>query len=107
MTRVFEVEIISEGQGYSLEDVCRRINLEEDFVVQCVDFGIAEVEGRGRAEWHFSPTTIVRIQRAWRLRRDLDINFTGLGVVLDLLDDIEDMRREITVLRKKLKHWEP
>ena len=37
-----------------------------------------------------------------RLRRDLGINWSGIGVVLDLLDKIEELEREIAWLRKKI-----
>lgn len=107
MTSIFEVEVIGEGHEYTLREICQRINLDEEFVVQCVDYGITEVTTGRAAEWRFSPGAIRRLQRAWRLQRDLEINFTGLGVVLDLLDDIEDMRHQIAVLEKRLKHWEP
>ena len=107
MTSIYEVEVIGQGHGYSLQEICQRINLQEEFVVSCVDYGIADVSGNSAAEWQFSPAEIAKIQRAWRLRRDLDINFTGLGVVLDLLEDIEDLRHRVKVLEKKLRHWEP
>ena len=107
MTAIYEVEILEQGHGYSLKETCRRINLEEDFVVQCVDYGIAPVSGQAAGDWLFTPASIARIQRAWRLQRDLEINFTGLGVVVDLLDEMEDLRRKVSVLEKKLRHWEP
>lgn len=107
MTGIYEVEILREEEGYTLREICQRIHLEESFVVQCVDYGIAEVKGASRGQWQFSPTAVARLQRAWRLQRDLDINFTGLGVVLDLLDDIEDLRVQLDVMQKKLRHWEP
>lgn len=107
MSGIYEVEILHEGEGYSLHELCQRIRLEEDFIVQCVDYGIADVRGSTPSQWQFSPADIARLQRAWRLQRDLDINFTGLGVVLDLLDDIEELRQQLDVLRKRLHHWEP
>ena len=107
MAGIYEVEILHEGDGYTLRELCQRINLEEAFVVQCVDYGIAEVVGASPGQWQFSPAAIPRLQRAWRLQRDLDINFTGMGVALNLLDDIEDLRRGRDVGRKKLRHWEP
>lgn len=107
MTRIYEVEVIGQGHAYSLRELCQRIQLEEDFVAQCVDHGITEVSGRRREEWRFPPEAVFRIQRAWRLQRDLQLDFTGLSVVLDLLEDIENMRHEINVLRRRLRHWEP
>ncbi len=50
----------------------------------------------------FAETAVPRIWRIMRLRRDLGINFAGIGVVLDLLDRIEELEREIGWLRKQL-----
>ena len=107
MTAIYEVEILEHGHGYTLKETCQRVNLEEDFILECVDYGIAPVIGESADDWRFSPAAIARLQRAWRLQRDLEINFTGLGVVLDLLDEMEDLRRKVSVLEKKLRHWEP
>src|SRR5690606_37115429 len=103
----YEVEIIQNGQGYDLVELCQRIGLREDFVLKCVEFGIAEVRGEEVAQWRFPPQVVVRLQRAWRLQRDLDINCTGLGLVLDLLDDIDKLRAQLSLMEKKLQHWEP
>ncbi|MDT8398964.1 MAG: chaperone modulator CbpM [Pseudomonadales bacterium] len=106
MTEIYEVEILNEGHHYTLQELCQSLQADADFIVQCVDYGIAEVEGETREQWKFSTLALVRIQRAYRLQRDLDINFTGLGVVLDLLDDVEALRAQRNTLEKRLRHWE-
>ena len=106
MARIFEVEVIDEPMVLSLEELCSRIAPDEDFVIQCVDHGIAEVAGDNAGQWRFSSTAVLRIQRAYRLHRDLDINFTGLGVVLDLIEEMAQLRQELSVVRKRLKQWE-
>ena len=42
----------------------------------------------------FPDSVVPRILRIVRLRRDLGINWAGIGVVLDLLDRIETLERE-------------
>jgi hypothetical protein len=42
----------------------------------------------------FPDSAVPRILRIVRLRRDLGINWAGIGVVLDLLDRIETLERE-------------
>ncbi|MDC0598645.1 chaperone modulator CbpM [Gammaproteobacteria bacterium] len=106
MPKIYEVEVIEEDQHYSLQQVCEAIHLDSEFITQCVDFGIAETQHQLIEEWSFSVSSIVRLQKAYRLQRDLNINFTGLGLVLDLLEDVEQLHAEVGVLKKKLKHWE-
>ena len=50
----------------------------------------------------FPETAVPRIWRIMRLRRELGINWAGIGVVLNLLDRIEEMEREIARLRRQL-----
>jgi chaperone modulatory protein CbpM len=45
--------------------------------------------------------TMLRFRRMQRLHRDLGVNFAGAAVILDLLDRIEQMRRELDNLHEK------
>lgn len=106
MKEIYEMEIVGENYEYSLQEICQSMQSDTEFIIQCIDYGLTDVQGENAEEWRFSVSAIVRLQRAYRLQRDLDINFTGLGVVLDLLDDIEDLRTQLKKAQKKLKHWE-
>ena len=43
---------------------------------------------------------VMRLRRISRLRRDLGVNFAGAEVILDLVDRIEQLNRELAVLRR-------
>lgn len=45
-------------------------------------------------EWLFAPEIVPLVRRILRLRRDLGINYAGIGVVLELLARIERLERE-------------
>jgi hypothetical protein len=49
---------------------------------------------------------LLRIQKAYRLHRDLDIHPASLGLILELLDEREALREEVAMLRRRLSHWE-
>ena len=51
---------------------------------------------------HFKQTQVVRILKANRLQRELELDIVHLALVIDLLDTIETQRRELDVLRKLL-----
>jgi DNA-binding transcriptional MerR regulator len=48
----------------------------------------------------FDVATVLRLRRILRLRRDLGVNWVGIGVVLDLLAKIEALEQEIAQLRR-------
>jgi chaperone modulatory protein CbpM len=94
-------------QACSFDELCQRRLLDADFIVQCVEAGIIDVHARlPRADWRFSTQTILRIERAQRLQRDLDVQLQDLALVLDLLDEVQTLREEVVLLRRRLQHWE-
>ena len=107
MTTSHEPESIEPGDTYTLTEVCRRYRLESEFVVQCVDYGIAEVgDGTEMQEWLFPVESVPRMEKAWRLHRDLGLDFTGLAIVLDLLDEIDRLNNRVEHLSARLSGWE-
>jgi DNA-binding transcriptional MerR regulator len=82
-------------------ELARLARLHPEMVDTLVDWGLIDP-----VKWEprllFSETAVPRIWRIMRLRQDLGINWSGIGVVLDLLDKIEDLEREISWLRKQL-----
>ncbi len=83
------------------EELARLSRLHPEMLDLLVEWGLVEPE-ETMPELLFAETAVPRIWRIMRLRRDLGINFAGIGVVLDLLDRIEELEREIGWLRKQL-----
>jgi len=108
MIKIYEMDQLDTWVTCSFTELCQRSNLDSDFVVQCVEVGIADPQGSSNSpvEWSFTSNAAIRIQKAYRLQRDLEIDLNGLAVVLDLLDEVETLQGELTSLRKRLAHWE-
>jgi chaperone modulatory protein CbpM len=90
----------------TLADVCRRTRLAEPFIIECVEHGVAHVSGDASTSWRFSVISILRLQKAWRLHRDLELQVSSLPLVLDLLDERDQLRQQLDELRARLGHWE-
>lgn len=91
----------------TLQELCERIAaVDEHFIVQCVEQGIAHVRGRDPGEWLFTSTAVLRIRKAYRLHRDLDLQIDSLGMVLELLDERDSLRQQIDALQRRLQQWE-
>ncbi|HEY0963735.1 MAG TPA: chaperone modulator CbpM [Pseudomonadales bacterium] len=90
----------------TLADVCRRTRLEEHFIIECVEQGVAHVSGDQSISWRFSVMSILRLQKAWRLHRDLELQVSSLPLVLDLLEERDQLRQQLDELRARLGHWE-
>lgn len=95
-------ELIEDAAPYGLRDLCELCAVRAEMIAEMIDAGILEPIGTAPSEWRFSVTAVVRLQKARRLQRDLDVNLAGIAVALDLLDDLERTRRRVQTLERHL-----
>lgn len=88
-------ELLDEHIRLSLSEVCRICGTREEIVIEMVHEGVVEPEQAGPQPWQFSGLAVTRIQTMLRLQRDLDVNLPGAALALELLDEIERLRRRI------------
>ncbi len=104
MSRRFPVtllgtELIETHHTVTLHELCSRCHTDAGFVEEMVSYGVIEPRGATQHEWHFSVDDLLRVQRARRLQRDLELNAPGLALALDLLEEVHDLRRELAALK--------
>jgi chaperone modulatory protein CbpM len=85
--------VMDESLELTLQQFCRYCDLESDQIVEMVAEGIIEPRGTQPAEWLFNGYMVKRVQIAVRLQRDLEINLPGIAVILDLLNELEQLRQ--------------
>lgn len=90
---IFECEVFDEGRRMHLDELCRICGVETTVIVEFVSEGILEVQGQRQEEWYFTGVSIKRVRTALRLQQDLDLNLPGVALVLDLLEELEELRR--------------
>ena len=105
MSNLILLETDDDTLWWSLQQLLRSTTLQPAFVHECVAIGLVEVAG-GEAEWRFDVVSRERLQRAWRMHRDLDLQLAALPLLLELLDEVELLRAEVLQLRARLQHWE-
>ena len=87
--------LVDESTLLSIEDLCRICAIERRLVVEFVEEGVLEVAAVDAAEWRFRGGALRRARSAMRLQRDLELNLVGVALALDLMDEIQRLRREI------------
>lgn len=88
---------------FTLRELCDHGDVHAEYVIKLVSYGVIsplrEAEVR---EWAFDVEALARLRKAQRLQRDLRINLPGLAMSLDLLDDVERLRREVDRLNQRI-----
>jgi chaperone modulatory protein CbpM len=87
--------IVDEIEEITIGEVTRFCAVRREKIVELVAEGIIEPEGQAPEEWRFSGRALSRAKRAIRLESDLDINLGAVAVILDLLDQLDDLRAEL------------
>lgn len=99
-----EVELLEQQATFSLRELCERGDVHAEFVVKLVSYGVISPLAEGQVtEWRFDLPSLARLQKAQRLQRDLKINLPGLAMSLDLLDDVNELRREVERLNQRVR----
>jgi chaperone modulatory protein CbpM len=96
-------ELVDTAAPCSIDELSLACNVDADWIAELVEHGVIEAIGRSRSDWKFTSLTIVRVAKARRLERDLELNPAGLAMVLDLLDQIEDLRVQLEKLQLSVK----
>ena len=87
--------VIEEDSELSLAQLCEACALDVDRIVEFVREGVLEPRGREVTQWRFAAISLRRVQVTRRLQRDLDVNLPSVGLILDLMDEIEALRNQL------------
>jgi|SRR5690625_780696 len=85
--------VLDETVRVDLSELCQCCDVTAEFVIDLVDEGILQPEGSEPARWRFRGIHITRVQRAVRLTNDLRVNLPGVALALELLEELELLRR--------------
>jgi len=91
--------IFEESALLTVKDLSRLCAVDERHIVEFVEEGVLSVVEIDAAEWHFSGAALRRARRALRLERDLEINLAGVALALELMEELERLRRELEARR--------
>ncbi len=100
MTTEIQCTVFDESSAYCLKDLCRLCRVHAQFIHELIDEGILSPQGNDPQNWRFGAVEIKRIQISIRLQEDLRINLPGTALALDLLEEIEELRRSKSLLEQ-------
>jgi chaperone modulatory protein CbpM len=93
-----EIEILLDEAGrvrrrmFTLAELASETGLSDRTLRRFVELGLIDPLDAG--ELSFAGSVLPRIHRMLRLRSDLHLNYASLGLVVDLLERIDELERE-------------
>lgn len=106
-TKYFPVRIdtiVNWSACLRMGDMAALCGIHPDLIHRFVRLGLVDPIGRDnvRGEWLFSRDAVSVVKKVLRLRNELGINYTGVGLVLELLERIDYLEGRIRELESRL-----
>lgn len=95
--------VLARRPGMQLDDFATRCRLHPDMVRRLVALGLIACQQDASGDLRFEPSALVTVGRIQRLRAGLGLNYAAIGLVLDLLDHIEEL--ESASRRRRTSPW--
>jgi chaperone modulatory protein CbpM len=95
--------VLTRRPEMQLDVFASRCGLHPDLVRRLVALGLIACRQDARGDLVFEPSAAVTVARIQRLRTGLGLNYAAIGLVLDLLDHIEEL--ESASRRRRTSRW--
>lgn len=92
--------LMDENNAISFIEVCEKYDISEALLEELIEHGLFTESELQIKKILFDAKKQIRIQSASRLHQDLGINTPGVVLALELLDEIETIRRELAILKR-------
>ena len=84
-----------ESQHLTIIQLCNRCRISASELFELMQEGIIERQPQRKKSPRFSLDMVERVQRAKRLKRDLELNMAGVALAMQLLDRIDFLERQL------------
>ncbi|MFJ3524024.1 chaperone modulator CbpM [Pseudomonas sp. NPDC090203] len=85
-----------------MHEFCQVVDMPVAYVMEIVEHGIVEPQGTRPDEWLFDTYSLSVAKRAVKLHHELELEWDGVALALNLLDELEQVRAENRMLKQRL-----
>ncbi len=90
----------------SVAEFCEREEVNFKLVLTLVELDIAQpVAGERVEDWVFDATGACWLEKALRLQRELELEWEAVGMLIEVMRQRDDLRRENAALRQRLARF--
>ena len=87
--------VIGDEGVLSIEELARACDAEVQWIVELVAVGVLEPQGTEASRWRFCATDLTCARRVARLQRDFGATIEAAAVMIDLLQQIDQLRARL------------
>ncbi len=95
---------MDENTIISIQDFCSYYDVSASFLDELSNYELITVYEENNVK-HLKTEDLDLIEKLMRLHFDLDINFEGLDVILNLLNKISELQNELNTLQSELRFY--
>ena len=92
--------LIESDTPLDIDELSQAIRLDQGVIIEMVEYHLIEPEGESPDTWQFDDICLKRAKTAASFYRDLEINWPGVAMVLDLLERIETLEQKLRILER-------
>jgi len=90
-----QIEILDENFEFSLADLCQCCTVQAETIIDMVEEGMLSPAGSSPVNWRFSGTAQRHVEITLHLQKDLRVNLPGAALALELMEELEQLRRQL------------
>jgi chaperone modulatory protein CbpM len=91
----------SQNQPITLLELCELSGLDQTTIRVFIEYDILQPSsGAEPSEWQFDLPQVQRLKKAQRLQRDLELNLAGVALVLELVEEMDNLRARMQLLER-------
>jgi len=99
--KIISGTIIDQESTLTFEEVCRAIHAEDQLIIQFIEYHIIQPKGASKTDWQFDDVALKRARLARNFYYDLEVNFEGIGLLIDMIERIGALENEIEKFRQR------
>lgn len=95
MTEEYRCTVLDDTMTWGMAELCTLCRVDNGLIFEMVSEGVLSPMGTSPETWRFNAVAIKRIQVTLRLQNDLRVNLPGAALVLDLLEELDELRSRL------------
>ncbi|MFT5664668.1 MAG: chaperone modulatory protein CbpM [Gammaproteobacteria bacterium] len=103
---MLQINITEQDCWLSSDELCQCSDISSALLLELVAHSIAiPQQGEVMEQWRFSVENLHQVKKATRIQRDLALDWGGIGLILQLLDEREILENQVHSLKKQLSRF--